>query len=131
MVAVLYLVYSLALFWLVLWGLRLWREQWTMAVVATVPPLLGLVFDTVVNGLGASFGPGPLLQALNALRYLIHVLLTPLWVLAGADLAGRAGVAWLQFKTGRRAVVGMILAVVGLGFALLGVEQRLRQYEGV
>lgn len=75
----------------------------TLAVTLGLP-LAGMVYDGLVLGAGGALGEGPLLRALNVPRFVLHALLTPLWVLAAGRLAREAGVAWAAAPAVRAAL---------------------------
>lgn len=76
---------------------------WLLGLVA-----LGVAYDSVIIGLGAVLGQGPLLHGLSLGRFVGHVLLTPLLVLWAADRTG-ASTRW------RRSASALTAALVAWG----------------
>lgn len=91
---------------------RLLRARGPGALALTLGlPLAGMAYDGLVLGAGSALGAGPLLRALSAPRFVLHALLTPLWVVAAGTLAREAGPA--------RARTPALRAGLGLFAALL------------
>lgn len=88
------------------------KEVWTLALFAVI---FGLVYDNFALGLGRFVGEGEMLKALNAPRYWIHALFTPLMIIFAWYVAKRAGLGWAQ-KIGGYALFGTLtLIMIGIG----------------
>jgi hypothetical protein len=61
--------------------------------------LLGLVYDCSIIAAGRFIGEGELLRALNAPRFWIHALFSPLLVIFVFGVTRRCGVPWAQSRT--------------------------------
>ncbi len=91
---------------------RLLRARAPGALALTLGlPLAGMAYDGLVLGAGSSLGAGPLLQALNVPRFVLHALLTPLWVVAAGTLAREAGLA-MATTPALRAGLGVTAALL-------------------
>ena len=53
-------------------------------------PIAAVVYDNLIIALGSYIGEGPLLEALTIPRFVGHALFTPIWIVAGVELALRA-----------------------------------------
>ena len=91
-----HIIYVLLYIVLAGYGYRIWRNDaekrgwryWLFLVTAA------LIWDNAVLGLGASIGAGRTLELLNAARFWMHALVTPLLVLVSLDLIRSAGAGW-------------------------------------
>ncbi|GAB4059348.1 hypothetical protein GCM10028775_70400 [Catellatospora paridis] len=90
---------------------------------------VGLAYDNAAVAIGRPLGFGPSLEAVNAPRYWIHAVLTPLLVVAGAALAARLGVTLLTRRSVRFAGAVLVAALIGLGVAGDIVALRLEPRE--
>ncbi|WP_155371189.1 hypothetical protein [Catellatospora vulcania] len=91
---------------------------------------VGLAYDNGAVAIGRLLGFGPQLEAVNAPRYWIHALLTPLLVIAGAALAARLGVTLMTRRAVRLAGIALVAALVALGVAgdILALRLEQREY---
>lgn len=102
---------------------RAWVERsWYLAMLAVVT--LGLVYDNGMVAVGRLIGEGPLLEALNLTRFVVHALVTPLLIIVGFGLARRAGAGWAQRRWVHAAfcVLATLLIGYGIVFELVGLE---------
>lgn len=93
------------------------------ALVAVI--CVGLAYDSGAVAIGRPLGFGPTLEAVNAPRFWIHALFTPLLVVAAAALAARLGVAALARRSVRIAGGLLVTALIVLGVAADIVALRL------
>jgi len=91
-----FLVIAVVDFGLLIWALRLYRQNPSTALwLATVP--LGLLwYDNVVIGLGSTLGQGQPLIDLNTVRFLAHYVFLPFALVSIAAMARQAGFRWAQ-----------------------------------
>ncbi|MEU8002979.1 hypothetical protein AB0B66_17625 [Catellatospora sp. NPDC049111] len=124
------LMASIAVCMLILAGLAARRRSTAGPAAALVAVIcVGLAYDSGAVAVGRLLGFGPALEAVNAPRYWIHAVFTPLLVVATAALAARLGVTWLRHKAVR--IVGSVLvtALIALGVAADVVALRLEPRE--
>lgn len=82
-----------------------------------------LAWDNLVVGAGTTLGEGPLLADLNTVRFTLHVLLTPLMMVAAQRLGALAGIGWARRL--ERPVEVLALAGIALGAAVDGLWPRV------
>ncbi|NJN54317.1 MAG: hypothetical protein HC804_05880 [Anaerolineae bacterium] len=117
MAAILYPLYSLVYIGLFIWAIFLWFRQHSLTLVVLFAILGGLLYDNTVITVGQMIGTGEPLEMLNYGRYLIHVIVTPLLILAALDQTKRFGIQMAQAKW-MQAVLGILtLAMIVLGLA--------------
>ena len=86
------------------------RTRSVYSLLALIP-LVGLAYDNGVIAIGVGFGEGDLLKSLNAGRYIVHAILTPLLIVWAVSVAQRLGAAWAQ----KRGVwIGFILLTMAM-----------------
>jgi len=85
-----------SLSWLtVAWALRLWKKSSNRLAVAILPILLlSISYDNFVLGTGNIVGAGPLLERLNDVRFFLHDLVIPFFIVIGVEIASGAGARW-------------------------------------
>ncbi|MEM8638569.1 MAG: hypothetical protein AAGG51_07145 [Cyanobacteria bacterium P01_G01_bin.54] len=137
---ILLLLYSLAhLFlatfeWLTIaWAVRLWKKSENRLAIAVLPILLiALSYDNFVIGSGIFIGAGPTLETLNKLRYLLHYLVIPFFLVVGVEIARGAGARWAN-KFVR--VLSWIGAIALAGFDIynnyLGLQLEPKYFAGI
>lgn len=86
--------------------------------------VLGLAWDNLTVGLGATLGEGGLLRGLNSGRYAMHALFTPLLIMFAASTARRVGIGWANNK-----VVLSFLGLLTVAMIALGVWDDIVQLE--
>lgn len=95
--SVIFLGFAAAYLLLLAWGVTLvMRRGRVIASDLALLVILGLVYDNAVIGFGVTLGEGPLLETLNAARYWLHGILTPLLILVAWHVLVRAGVRWAR-----------------------------------
>ncbi|EGJ29228.1 MULTISPECIES: hypothetical protein [Moorena] len=87
---------SLALVeWVLLaWAIRLWRRSTSLAMIVLPIVLASISYDNLVLAMGSLIGEGDLLKSLSMVRFLLHFLVVPLFIVIAVELAHRAGAVW-------------------------------------
>jgi hypothetical protein len=103
------------------WGLlglsiRLSHRSPSLSIILLPILLLSLSYDNLVLGLGHGFGTGETLKALSYLRFLLHLITVPGFVILGVELAHQAGAKWAT-KPMRFASWGLAIALIQIGIA--------------
>lgn len=106
---------GLHLFFLLV-GVQTYMKSRSVYSLFALIPLAGLAYDNGVIALGVGFGEGALTETLNAGRYLIHALLTPLLILWSVSVARRAGATWAMNKAVWIGFAVLTAAMIGFGF---------------
>jgi hypothetical protein len=81
-----------------IWALRLCRKYSSTALYLATVPLTLLWFDNLTIGLGSTLGEGPLLKAMNTIRFLAHYIALPMTFIAIGAMARQVGFAWAKPK---------------------------------
>ncbi|MBB5873321.1 cytochrome b subunit of formate dehydrogenase [Allocatelliglobosispora scoriae] len=76
-----------------------------------------IAYDNAAVAVGRFVGFGATLETINAARYWIHDLFTPVAVIAGCALAARAGLAWFAGRPARITTILATAALIALGVA--------------
>ncbi len=132
---------ELALYWtsaavllaLAIWLGGLYRRGRSIAALCTLIVAAGLIYDNAVIAAGSLMGPGPLLEALNWPRYVVHAFATPLLIIVALDFAHRWNLAWASRPLGRFGLIGLTLAMIAYGviFELLPLSLVVESADGV
>ncbi|MBD1372240.1 hypothetical protein IC620_07665 [Hazenella sp. IB182357] len=101
---------------LFLWSFRsfqessFWGTSWVLFLIVT------LLFENVIILMGSIFEPGRILEGLNLVRYLLHVLLMPTLVFVALDILRRTSVEWSQYMVTQLIynLYTFVLTVVGI-----------------
>lgn len=115
---VIFLILALAqlgLGWVAVFSFRRTHSWYTLLLALVI---FGMFYENAIVGLGVWIGQGPLLQGLNAGRYLIHVFLTPLLVIVAFGLARKAGVAWAHSRRAHAVACLLAVLLIALGVYL-------------
>ncbi|MEH2277533.1 MAG: hypothetical protein V7K40_22770 [Nostoc sp.] len=109
--------FSLALLeWvLISWAIRLWQQSTSLAMIVLPIVLLSISYDNLILSIGSIIGEGELLKTLSMLRFLLHYLVVPLFIVIGVELAHRAGASWAN------RVVRVLSWVIALGLTAIDV----------
>jgi hypothetical protein len=83
---------------LLIWAIGLCRDHPSPGLILATLPLTLLWFDNLVIGLGSTLGEGPVLQAINTVRFIGHYILLPMTFIAIGSMAREAGFGWAQSK---------------------------------
>ncbi|MEG3838330.1 MULTISPECIES: hypothetical protein [unclassified Microcoleus] len=98
--------------WVLLgWGILLWRLSPSLAMIVLPLLLASLSYDNFILSVGNLIGEGELLEILSRVRFLLHDLIVPLFIVIGVELAHRAGAAWAT------TIVRVLSWVVAFGLA--------------
>jgi hypothetical protein len=104
-----------AMAWLLInWGISLWKKSSSLAMIVTPLLLVSLSYDNFILGTGSFIGAGEVLEKLSMIRFLLHYLVLPLFIVIGVELAHRAGAKWAN-------TLVRVLAW-GVAFALAGID---------
>jgi hypothetical protein len=115
MLTAVYLILSVIHLLFVLAAVRLFLRNRSIYTAVAALVIFGLFYDNLIIGLGRSIGEGQALQSLNAGRFIIHALVTPLLIMFAVATAQRLGLGWAQSRT-TFAVFGVLtLLMIGLG----------------
>lgn len=106
-----HLLLGIAELFLIAWSIRLWQKSNSLAMGILPIILLSTAYDNVVLACGQWIGEGTLLQSLNDIRFLLHYLVVPFFIVVAVELASRAGAGWVIPLTRG---LGWVLAI-GLG----------------
>ncbi|NER33674.1 MAG: hypothetical protein F6J93_06390 [Oscillatoria sp. SIO1A7] len=105
-------------------------KNWAMIVLPIV--LVSLIYDNVILFSGQFIGQGELLENLSQIRYLLHYLTVPLFIVVAIELASAAGAQWAN--TFVRAL-SWLLAFGLAGFDVIqnfvGLELKPASFAGV
>lgn len=116
--AILYPLYSLAYLAMLIWAIFLWFNRRSFALLVMFAILIGLLYDNTVITIGNLLGESALLQTLNAGRFFIHALVTPLLILAALDQAKR-----FDIKTAQTKWMQAVLGTLTLGLIIMGLAE--------
>ncbi|WP_144121212.1 hypothetical protein [Catellatospora sichuanensis] len=112
------LMASIAVCMLILAGLAARRRSAAGPAAALVAVIcVGLAYDSGAVAIGRLLGFGSALEAVNAPRFWIHAVFTPLLIVAAAALAARLGVTALARRAVRIAGGVLVTALIALGVA--------------
>ncbi|MEH2396488.1 hypothetical protein [Nostoc sp.] len=109
--------FSLALLeWvLISWAIRLWQQSTSLAMIVLPIVLVSISYDNLILSIGNLIGEGELLKTLSMLRFLLHYLVVPLFIVIGVELAHRAGASWAN------KVVRVLSWLIALGLTAIDV----------
>ncbi len=122
-------------------GFALRHYQKTRSLYDLLPVIVitGLVYDNLVIAMGGFIGAGEPLKALNAPRFVIHGLATPLLMIWGFGVARRAGLGWAQSRRNHIIMCTAATLLIALGLysdvirldLVLKVEQGITRYVNI
>ncbi len=112
MLTALYMILS-ALFVFLIWQVS--KIKWNNYVLIFSLVLTGLFYDALIIGIGKFLGEGDLLKTLNAGRFYVHALLTPIMMIFGFGVLRKAGANWAQGKTAHLILCIATTLLVALG----------------
>lgn len=78
------------------WEIRLLQRNRSIYSAIAAAVILGLVYDNFVIGIGRFLGEGNLLYQLNAARFFIHGLITPLMIMFAWGMGKKFDLGWDQ-----------------------------------
>ncbi len=110
-----YAFFALAQVALSVAAVRLWLRRRSVGALVLALPILALVWDNAVVGMGSFIGEGALLTALTYPRFAGHALLTPIWIVTAYEFARRGGAEGLEGRGTRAATWALYGAMAALG----------------
>ncbi|MEH1843238.1 MAG: hypothetical protein V7L20_32010 [Nostoc sp.] len=105
------------------WSIRLWQQSTSLAMIVLPIVLVSISYDNLILLIGSLIGEGELLKTLSMLRFLLHYLVVPLFIVIGVELAHRAGANWAN------TVVRVLSWVIALGLTAIDVATRYIRLE--
>lgn len=104
---------SIALMEWVLLGetIRLWRQSRSLPMIVLPIVLASISYDNLILAMGSLIGEGELLETLSMVRFLLHYVVVPLFIVIGVEIAHRAGAGWAN------TAVRVLSWVIALGIA--------------
>lgn len=87
-----------------------WRKSTSVAMTVLPLVLASMSYDNTILAIGNILGTGELLKMLSLLRFLLHYIVVPLFIVVGVELAYRAGAKWAN--TAARSVVWLVALVL-------------------
>ena len=97
------------------WAIRLWQQSTSLAMIVLPIVLVSISYDNLILSIGSLIGEGELLKTLCMLRFLLHYLVVPLFIVIGVELAHRAGASWAN------RLVRVLSWVIALGLTAIDV----------
>ncbi|MDZ8187555.1 MAG: hypothetical protein RMX96_22230 [Nostoc sp. ChiSLP02] len=98
------------------WAIYLWRQSTSLAMIIWPIVLVSISYDNFILSIGSLIGEGEVLKTLSLLRFLLHYLVVPLFIVIGVELAHRAGAGWANN------LVRILSWVIALGLAAIDVS---------
>jgi hypothetical protein len=80
--------------WLLGWSIRLWQKSNSVAMIVLPILLASVSYDNLILATGSFIGKGELLQTLSLVRFFLHYVSVPLFIVIGVELAYRAKASW-------------------------------------
>lgn len=125
--SVLYPLAHLSLFlleWILLGlAIRLWLKSNSVAMIVLPILLASLSYDNCLLAGGRLIGEGEVLLFLSKLRFFLHYLTVPMFVVVGVELAHRAGAAWATTLTRTLSwLTALGLAWIDIAINYLGLQ---------
>ena len=75
-------------------AIYLYRQLTSLAMIVLPIVIASLSYDNLILAIGSLIGEGELLENLSKVRFLLHYLVVPLFIVVGVELAHRAGAGW-------------------------------------
>lgn len=100
---------------LISWAIYRWRQSTSLAMIILPIVLASISYDNFILSIGSLIGEGEILKTLSILRFFLHYLVVPLFIVIGVELAHRAGAGWANN------VVRILSWVIALGLAAIDV----------
>ncbi len=115
MITAVFLILSLIHLVFVVLAVRLYLRNRSIYTAIAAAVIFGLFYDNLIIGIGSFIGEGQPLQTLNAGRFAIHALVTPLLIMFAVATAQRLGVGWAQKPAAFAALGILTLLMIGVG----------------
>lgn len=133
MMVILYLVLTAAQVVFLGFALRHYQKTRSLYDLLPVVVITGLVYDNLILALGGFLGAGRELMALNAVRFVIHGLVTPVLMIWGFGVARRAGIGWAQSRRNHAIMCTAATLLIGLGVYsdVLKLDLQLKIEQGI
>ncbi|MGF2036739.1 MAG: hypothetical protein RMZ43_015735 [Nostoc sp. CmiVER01] len=96
----------------------MWQQSTSLAMIVLPIVLVSISYDNIILSIGSLIGEGELLKTLSMLRFLLHYLVVPLFIVIGVELAHRAGANWAN------TVVRILSWVIALGLTAIDIITR-------
>ena len=95
--------------------------------------IIPLIYDNGILGIGKWIGKGEVLENLNAARFWMHAIFTPLLILFSLDVLKRAGVKWADKTTASLVAVAYTLVafLIELITVVWGLSLKAEESYGV
>ncbi|NUN65347.1 hypothetical protein HCU40_11410 [Pseudanabaena biceps] len=90
----LYPVYTVCHAFLLIWAHYLYAESHQVGLIILIAIITAIVYDNLIISIGRWIGKGKTLLTLSQPRFLGHVILTPLSIIAAYGLCFHAGLGW-------------------------------------
>ncbi|MBD2449778.1 hypothetical protein H6G76_21935 [Nostoc sp. FACHB-152] len=97
------------------WAIYRWRQSTSLAMIILPILLASISYDNFILSIGSLIGEGEVLKTLSAIRFLLHYLVVPLFIVIGVELAHRAGASWANN------IVRILSWVIALGLAAIDI----------
>ncbi|MDP6674004.1 MAG: hypothetical protein QGH93_04020 [Gammaproteobacteria bacterium] len=98
MLSLAYLVIAVVDLALLVWAISLCRRYPCPGLILATVPLTLMWFDNLTIGLGSTLGEGPVLLAMNTVRFIAHYIGLPMTFIAIGSMARQAGFGWAKPK---------------------------------
>ena len=121
MTTLLYFLISLVAFFVLLYGIKQYRQYKDVVFLLILSTLIFLWYDSFIIAIGSFIGAGPLLEALSWPRFIAHLLLLPIWIIAAGALARRAGFKWAEPK-----FIMALFCLIGTAGIAMGAMELLK-----
>lgn len=133
MMTLVYVLLTLAQLVCLGYALRHYQKTRSRYDLLPVVVITGLVYDNLVLALGGFLGAGDGLKALNAPRFVIHGLATPLLMIWGFGVARRVGLGWAQSRRNHAIMctAATLLIALGVYSDVLRLDLQLKIEQGI
>ena len=114
------------------WSMRLWKTSTGIATIILPVLLVTISYDNFVLGAGRFIGEGDALKTLSIIRYFVHDLIVPFFIVVGVEIAHEAGAKWAN--KGVRILSWIVAVGVAIATILqndIGLELELSSFAGV
>ena len=124
---ILYMLFTFAYIALLMWGIEGADAQelgkWTSVVYLVV---IALIYDNGILAVGHWVGEGALLENLNAVRFWVHAIVTPLLVIYSIGTLRESGVSWAKKKWVTILSILYTIAAIIIEIILVTADLQLR-----
>jgi len=128
----LFSLYSLAHAAVAVFALRILLRYAAPGALIIAVLSIGLVYDNGMIALGSRIGIGDTLELLSWPRFILHALVTPLMLVAIAQISVAGGIRWLATRAARTGVWLLTGAMIGFGiYELMLLELQPACFGGI